>query len=475
MGQISSEERIAMMKCIEEIRAVFFFKALTRIPAQRGCGTFVRIVGFVCALGVVLPCIASEPYEVAIDNGLAWLLLQRNPVDGSWGSSDAVRYTQTSEAVLALGALDREDAAYYGGISWLSSHVPLNFDASARKVLTLTAAGGSVGADMQAIQAGQQTGVSGNNGWGLSRLYSGSPLDTAFALQALSRRGISTGAAAAVAYLVAVQLTGADKGWTLGQEGVGDPFTTAQVIIGLKPYNGLHASAPIAITNGLNALNARVNSGSPVSQIAITIVANLRSGALSTTAAALVSALLARQSSNGSWSDDPYATALALRALAAASGRDLADRKQVVSIPDSNLRAAINAALGHAALDAITVGQMRRLTSLSIPGRGVIDLTGLEQALNLAYLDISNNPIASFLPISTLPLSRVVRTGDVDADGMVDIADLHLLQQSLLGSATLKSQESVRADLFPAGGDRAVDISDLWALQRQLLSRALRP
>jgi hypothetical protein len=317
--------------------------------------------------------------------------------------------------------------------------------------------------------------VSGNNGWGLSRLYSGSPLDTAFALQALSRRGISTGAAAAVAYLVAVQLTGADKGWTLGQEGVGDPFTTAQVIIGLKPYSGLHASAPIAITNGLNALNARVNSGSPVSQIAITIVANLRSGALSTTAAALVSALLARQSSNGSWSDDPYATALALRALAAASGRDLADRKQVVSIPDSNLRAAINAALGHAALDAITVGQMRRLTSLSIPGRGVIDLTGLEHALNLAYLDISNNPIASFLPISTLPLSRVVRTGDVDADGMVDIADLHLLQQSLLGNATLKSQESVRADLFPAGGDRAVDISDLWALQRQLLSRALRP
>lgn len=51
------------------------------------------------------PCLAA-PLDTAGGNGVAWLTQQRNIDDGSWGTSDAVKYVQTAEAVIALGALN---------------------------------------------------------------------------------------------------------------------------------------------------------------------------------------------------------------------------------------------------------------------------------------------------------------------------------------------------------------------------------
>lgn len=439
-------------------------------PTRRRTGGALLVASLLSALGA--PAVAG-PYDTAMSNGSAWLLQQRNVVDGSWGSEDTLKYTHTSEAVLALAALNRKDAIYYGGVSWLSNHLPANLDASARKILTLSTVGGSVGADVQKIKAGQQTVIGGNNGWGLSSLYSGAPLDTGLALQALKLQNIAAPAPTAVAYLIGAQLSGTDGGWALGQETISDPFTTAQVIIGMKPFSGINVGAPNSIARGLTALNAKVNSDSPVPQIAIAIVANLRNDPASAFAASLLAALTRQQATNGSWSNNSYSTALALRALAVASGRDLQDQQQVVNIPDSNLRAAINGALGRSALDAITAGQLQQLTSLSLSGKGISNLTGLELATGLTFLDLSNNPIDSYSPISGLAITAVIYTGDINADGAVDIADLQLLQKKLLGSATLNSQQAVRADIFPIGvGDAAIDVADLWALQQKLLSKA---
>ena len=60
-----------------------------------------------------------------------------------------------------------------------------------------------------------------------------------------------------------------------------------------------------------------------------------------------------------------------------------------VSIPDANLRAAIEAALGKAAGDVITVEDMATLTELKVPGLGISDLTGLDSATNLRELSLS--------------------------------------------------------------------------------------
>ena len=62
---------------------------------------------------------------------------------------------------------------------------------------------------------------------------------------------------------------------------------------------------------------------------------------------------------------------------------------QVVDIPDPNLRAAIENALGKAAGAPITADEMATLTQLEARNTNISDLTGLEHAHNLQRLDFS--------------------------------------------------------------------------------------
>lgn len=89
---------------------------------------------------------------------------------------------------------------------------------------------------------------------------------------------------------------------------------------------------------------------------------------------------------------------------------------QVVEIPDSRLKEAINATLDKSRDPEaqITVAEMKSLTKLDTavipfigmsenqPSRGVKDITGLEYAANLTYLDLSENEIADLTPIQNL-------------------------------------------------------------------------
>ena len=362
------------------------------------------------ALMLPMPCFAGI-YDAAENNGVTWLTQQRNLDDGSWGA-DSDKYVITSEAVLALAALNRYNAAYFGGVSWLGNHAPANVDFTSRRVLALGPASNSVTADLAILQAAQGLIGPGNSGWGITANYLGSPMDTSLALQALNQQNITINVSAAVTYLIGAQLAGADNGWAVGRETTSDPITTAQVLIALGPLQSTNASLPAVLARGVATLNARVSTISPVAQIALAAIANLRYNAGSPRASTLLSALLGQQSADGSWGDDWYSTALALRALAAGSAKDLAAQKQVVNLPDSALRNAVNAALGQSALDAITVGQMQLLTSLDASGQGISDLTGLQYATSLGTLNLSNNSIASFAPVASLTSTRINESGN---------------------------------------------------------------
>jgi hypothetical protein len=92
---------------------------------------------------------------------------------------------------------------------------------------------------------------------------------------------------------------------------------------------------------------------------------------------------------------------------------DLAVQATSVNIPDQNLRAAINRALGHGSMDVITRGDMANLTTLNASGLGIKNLTGMEFAINLISADFSNNGIASFAPLNGLTnLASVNETGN---------------------------------------------------------------
>jgi len=85
-------------------------------------------------IGVSLTAVAG-PYDSAAASGTNWLTAQRNVGDGSWGASDDVKYVRTSEAVLALAALNQLTPAYHAGVAWLGNHTPANVDFTARRVL----------------------------------------------------------------------------------------------------------------------------------------------------------------------------------------------------------------------------------------------------------------------------------------------------------------------------------------------------
>ena len=61
---------------------------------------------------------------------------------------------------------------------------------------------------------------------------------------------------------------------------------------------------------------------------------------------------------------------------------------QTVNIPDSNLRAEIEEALGKASGASITTADMAKLTRLEAKNANISNLTGLESATNLTNLDL---------------------------------------------------------------------------------------
>ena len=73
-----------------------------------------------------------------------------------------------------------------------------------------------------------------------------------------------------------------------------------------------------------------------------------------------------------------------------------------VDLPDLNLRAAIETVLGKAEGDSITPSEIATLTRLEAPEAGVRNLTGLEHATNLTYLDFWNSSVSDISPVAGL-------------------------------------------------------------------------
>ena len=124
----------------------------------------------------------------------------------------------------------------------------------------------------------------------------------------------------------------------------------------------------------------------------------------------------------------------------------LTARAQVVNIPDPNLRAKIESALGKASGAPITAADMATLTELNARDASISDLTGLEFATNLTTLRLHNNHITNISALSSLIELRGLF---LDNNDIGDISPLSgLIQLEGLG----------------LGGNRISDISPLLSL-----------
>jgi hypothetical protein len=358
-----------------------------------------------CAMLGVAVCTSSVAgaYDTNLSKG-AQYLAGAQAIDGSWQSAGSeARFLETAEAVLALQAANVRSTAYFNGLTWVQNHSADNTDYLSRRILALVGHGGNVRSDSAQLKISQSMDVGANGGYGLSAAYQGSVPDTALALQALKAIGTAAGTSSGVSFLKTAQRTADPKGWSAVAGGPFDATTTAHVLVALTSYLP-DATLTTPISTGLTALKSQVTTSSPLRLRALTVIASIRAGATDAYVTGLVNSLTAAQNStDGHWGTGAYDTALVMRALAAVSGKDLAADRLYVDVPDDVLRAAINEALGRNALDQLNRGELKNLTSLTAPGRGITDLRGLEYAINLVSADLSNNAITSALPVQSLP------------------------------------------------------------------------
>ena len=104
-----------------------------------------------------------------------------------------------------------------------------------------------------------------------------------------------------------------------------------------------------------------------------------------------------------------------------------------VNIPDANLRAAIVAELGKARGATITKGEMETLGDLEVREAGISNLTGLEFATNLAWLNLDGNNISDLSPIAGLNNLTGLGLGGNNISDLSPIAGLNNLIWLWLG------------------------------------------
>ena len=127
---------------------------------------------------------------------------------------------------------------------------------------------------------------------------------------------------------------------------------------------------------------------------------------------------------------------------------------QVVDIPDANLRAAIETALGKASDATITMSDMVNLTDLQARNASIQDLTGLEHATNLASLNlgaeyveaedrsINSNLVSDLSPLTGLTQLTQLYLGGNNISDISALAGLTNLTQLGLGGNSI-------ADILP--------------------------
>ncbi len=134
---------------------------------------------------------------------------------------------------------------------------------------------------------------------------------------------------------------------------------------------------------------------------------------------------------------------------------------------DANLETAVRTALGKTA-GALSISEVAALEELVARGQGIGDLTGLEQAASLVFLDLADNEIDNLMPLAALSALQVLV---LDANAIVDLAPL----AGLAALEVLAVEYNRIADLAPLSalksletllllGNRVENLASLLAL-----------
>lgn len=432
----------------------------------------MRPLGVLAAVAFSAAVNAATP---EVERGLAWLA-QQPRADGSIaaeGASIAFPLQVRTETHATLRQLASAPTPLAELIARDESTA---VEMLARKAAALAPAGRDVAGVLAALAQRQNA----DGGFGGASGYRSNPLDTALALRAFKAAGQSqsTLIGNAIAYLQSTQA--ADGSFPFG-----DPDSVHSSAEALQALSAFASSYPAtsAVGAARTWLASRQVQGSygPAFENAVAILALIASSVDATPLILPVAALKGGQSADGSWDGDPYVTALALRALAAAaeilppsttgqvsgtvaelaSGEAIAGAQVLVSGPQAaTLLTDGNGAFASQGLDPGTysiqvskAGYASASASATVSA-GVTTLLGTIRLAVASTTAIVRGTVRDGVTGQTLTGATVAIVGgasaQTDADGRYEIAGI--LPGSISLTVSMAGYQTVSASATVAGG-----------------------
>ena len=276
-----------------------------------------KLFSVLLLVALLLP-VTANAQSAAISNGLSWLKNSQAP-DGSWSNSQSLStdYYTAATVLDSFVTLGDTSLAYSNGLTWLKSATADTTTYLAPRIKLVAASAGDAATDINTLLSYANSG----SGWGGYLNQADSTFHTSLALQALKAANYTdlTTINPALAYLTGSQ--NPDGGWGFTKGDDSNVYLTAIVSATLQQFPQMTTIAT-AVNKATSYLLAQQNAdgsfGSSFTayETALAFIALVGDG--QTQGLPLhnaVNYLTTTQSVNGSWNDDPYSTALALKAL----------------------------------------------------------------------------------------------------------------------------------------------------------------
>lgn len=260
----------------------------------------------------VLALLFTAPANADVESGLQWLQ-SRDSSSGVHRPSDLANAADTNVEAYITAALLSHSADLPGTLAVAAVEHDETLLSIARLARNRLELGQSSASQIEALLAAQQD----DGGFPTLSGLQSEPLTTSWVLIALDRagRGGQTEASRALSYLISVQQ--GDGGWLATPGNNSHVVPTSNVVRALYQYRNRYVlTQPIArALTFLQAARQADQTFGETFETAVVLDALVVLGVERGTLANIADALAAEQAANGSFADDAYVTALALRAL----------------------------------------------------------------------------------------------------------------------------------------------------------------
>jgi flagellar hook assembly protein FlgD len=253
-------------------------------------------------------------YAASIEDGINWLNNKQNP-DGSWGNPDRLGFLETVEVLNTFIDLG-ETTGVEMGLNYLENQFPENTDFAARKLSLLARTEKEFYYLLQQLLSWENT----DGGFGFLQQYQSSIWETILSIEALKDAGLElTETLPPLHFILNNQNT--DGGFGFFLEDTSHTLPTAYCANILSDFRTVDG-VDLAINRSTEWLFQRQNpdsgfgdNGSTIYETAFTYFAFRNLNVYPDKRNEALAYISQRQDANGSWNDDIYLTAVALRAI----------------------------------------------------------------------------------------------------------------------------------------------------------------